>query len=95
MVLCGAIAVYNDETLPPGPTNYLQLIFKRARMEGFIVLDYLARFPEAISDLAKWVGEGRIQHKVDIVEGLENTPEAINRLFTGANTGKLLVKVSD
>ncbi len=95
VVLCGAIASYNDAEPPPGPRNLMQLVIQRARMEGFIVLDYLPRFPEAMADLAKHVAEGRIHHRVDVVEGLERAPEALLRLFSGANLGKQLVKVAD
>ncbi len=93
IVLCGSISGYNDTDPQPGPRNLFQLTVQRARMEGFIVLDYLERFPEAALTLAGWVAEGRIRHRVDVVEGLERAPEALNRLFDGTNTGKQLVKV--
>ncbi len=95
IVLCGAISMYNAVELPPGPKNYMALIIKRARMEGFIVSDFMPRFPEAAMQIAQWVGEGKVKYAVDVVEGLENATTAINRLFTGANMGKLVVKVSD
>jgi len=94
IVLCGAISMYNAVELPPGPKNYMNLIIKRARMEGFIVTDFLPRFPEGIMQLMQWVGEGKVKHAEDIVDGLENAPAALNRLFTGANKGKLIVRVS-
>jgi hypothetical protein len=94
VVLCGAISMYNATSLPPGPASYVQLIVKRARMEGFIVTDFLPRFPEALLQLTQWVSEGRIKHAEDIVDGLERAPAAINKLFTGENKGKLLVRVS-
>jgi NADPH-dependent curcumin reductase CurA len=93
VVLCGSISGYNDVEPQPGPRNLFQLTVQRGRMEGFIVLDYLERFPEAALTLAGWVAEGRIEHRVDVVEGLERAPEALNRLFDGTNTGKQLVKV--
>jgi NADPH-dependent curcumin reductase CurA len=95
VVLCGAISTYNDRVAPPGPSNYTQLINRRARMEGFLILDYIDRFPEAQLQMAGWVVDGRIQHTEDVVDGLENAPAALNRLFTGANTGKVIVKVSE
>ena len=55
IVLCGAISRYNEATPPPGPANYSGLIGTRSRMEGFIILDYAARFAEAIGDLASWM----------------------------------------
>jgi NADPH-dependent curcumin reductase len=94
VVLCGAISMYNATTLPPGPKNYINLIIKRGRMEGFIVTDFMPRFAEGVMQLMQWVGEGKIKHAEDIVDGLENAPAALNRLFTGANTGKLIVRVS-
>jgi len=68
-------------------------VIYRARMQGFLVLDFLDRFAEGALQLAVWVGEGRIAHKVDIVEGLDRAPDALNRLFTGENTGKVIVAV--
>jgi NADPH-dependent curcumin reductase len=94
IVLCGAISVYNADEPPPGPRNYFNLVTHRSRMEGFLVLDYVDRFLEGVLALAGWVAEGRIKHRVDVVEGLEQAPTAINRLFTGENTGKLVVKVA-
>lgn len=96
VVLCGAISMYNNSgELPPGPRNYVQLMIQRARMQGFIITDYLPRFPEAAMQIGQWIGEGKLKYAVDIVDGLENAATAINRLFSGANTGKLLVKISD
>ncbi len=95
VVLCGAISQYNATEKVPGPSNYMQLVIQRARMEGFIIMDYIPRFGEGIMKMGGWVGEGKVKFLVDIVDGLENAPSAINRLFTGANNGKLLVKVSD
>ena len=95
VVLCGAISMYNVPEPPPGPSNYVQLIIKRARMEGFLLLDYVARFPEAQLQMASWVVDGKIQHAEDVVAGLENAPVALNRLFSGANTGKVIVRVSE
>ena len=94
VVLCGAIAGYNDSSLRPGPANYTSLIIRRGRMEGFIILDYIARWPEAQARVAGWLAEGRIHHAEHIVVGLENAPDALNLLFTGGNTGKVLVKVA-
>jgi hypothetical protein len=95
IVLCGAISGYNATEPPPGPRNLAQLIIRRGRMEGFILFDYAPRFAEAQADLARRVVAGELQWKVDVVEGLAAAPSAINRLFTGGNTGKLLVKLAD
>ncbi len=93
VVLCGAISTYNDVGPPKGPGNYRNLIVIRGRMEGFLVLDYLDRFPEAQMAMAGWVADGRILHSEHVVEGLERAPEALNLLFTGGNTGKVIVRV--
>jgi NADPH-dependent curcumin reductase CurA len=95
IVLCGAIASYNDAELPPGPRNYTNLIVRRGRMQGFLVTDYAARFGEAIADLARWAGEGKLRDQVDVVDGLENAPDALRRLFTGENLGKQLVRIAE
>ena len=93
IVLCGAIAQYNDTTPRPGPRSLPMLISKRARMEGFIILDHMDRAREAIADLASWVRSGQIAYRTDVVDGLENAPAALNRLFTGENLGKVMVRL--
>lgn len=93
VVLCGAISTYNSAARADGPSNYRNLIIKRGRMEGFIILDYLSRFPEAQAEMFGWVVDGRLKHKEHIVDGLERAPEALNLLFTGGNTGKVMVRV--
>jgi NADPH-dependent curcumin reductase CurA len=95
VVLCGAIARYNDTSPAPGPSNYLQLISRRGSMEGFIVLDYLDRAGEAIPVLYGWMAAGKLKYRTDILHGLENAPAALVRLFTGENHGKQVVKISD
>ncbi len=95
IALCGAISQYDTAELSPGPRNFLNLIPQRGRVEGFILLDYRDRFVDAILQLGQWVQEGRIRYAEDIVDGLENAPAAFRRLFSGENTGKLIVKVAD
>jgi len=92
VVLCGAISQYNRDR-PEGPRNYLNLIVKRARMEGFLILDYVDRFPEAQLRMAGWVMEGRIQHREHVIDGLDHAGDALNLLFSGGNTGKVVVRV--
>jgi NADPH-dependent curcumin reductase len=94
VVLCGAISGYNDSEAVRGPANYRALIIRRGRMEGFIILDYFDRFGEAQAELAGWLASGQLKAREHIVEGLEQAPEALNLLFTGGNTGKLIVRVS-
>ncbi len=94
IVLCGLISQYNATEPVPGPYNFGNLLAKRARVEGFIVLDYMPRAQECFADLGKWLMEGKLKYRVDEVEGLENAVTGINKLFTGSNTGKLVVKIA-
>jgi NADPH-dependent curcumin reductase CurA len=95
IVLCGAIAIYNDVEPAPGPKYYANLIIKRGRMEGFIVSDFMQRVPEAVMALAGWVTSGQLVDRVDVQEGLEKAPATLRRLFRGENTGKQLLKIAD
>lgn len=95
VVLCGAISGYNDVDHIAGPKNYLNLLGRRGRMEGFIVLDFLDRQQEAVAALAGWVAEGRIKSEVDVQHGLENAPATLRRLFEGRNLGKQLLRVAE
>jgi NADPH-dependent curcumin reductase CurA len=95
IALCGLIAQYNAAGPVPGPTMFHNILMKRARVEGFIILDYMDRFPEALAELRGWLREGRLKYRVDVVDGLDNAPQALGKLFVGANKGKLVVKVSD
>ena len=91
--LCGLISTYNATEPVPGPYHYNQILMKRARIQGFIILDYLPRLSEAIRDLGQWIDQGKIKHAVEIVEGLENAPSAILKLFNGDKKGKLIIKI--
>ena len=95
VVVCGAISQINEPELLPGPSNYLQLLAKSARMEGFTTLDFARRYDEARSDLAQWIGGGKIRYRDDIVEGLDEAPSHLLRLFSGEHRGKLMVKLAD
>ena len=94
VVVCGGISRYELGKMPAGPENYFNLIFKRAHMEGFIVLDYMAEFPWARKRLAGWIRDGRLRYKEDIQQGLENAPATLGRLFKGENFGKQLLKLT-
>ena len=95
VVLCGAISQYNDTSASTGIKNTFMLIVRRAKMEGFIVLDYTSRYPEAQMELAGLVLSGSLRHQEEIVAGLEHAPEALNMLFSGKNHGKTLVMVDE
>jgi len=91
--VCGQITQYNSDRPAPGPSNLAMLIMKRARMEGFLCFDYTPRAEEAFTQLIGWAMQGKLKYRVDVVEGLENTPRALQKLFDGSNTGKLIVQV--
>lgn len=95
VVLCGGISGYNATEPQPGPSNLMNLVVMRARMEGFIVIDYLARSGQAIADLVGWIESGELAHQEDVQEGFDNIPDTLNRLFTGRNLGKQLLKLAD
>ncbi len=94
VVLCGAISGYNN---PEGAAlkNYSNLIIQRGRMQGFIILDYAQQYGVALKDLSQWLASGELKFRVDMQEGLENAPATFQRIFTGANKGKQLLKVAD
>ena len=93
VVLCGAIAIYNEHGRPPGPSNYFQLINRRARMEGFLSLDHWDRFGEVAGTLGTWMAEGKLQYRTEQYDGLGSAVDALNALFTGANTGKTVIRL--
>ena len=94
VVLCGVISSYLTGE-HPGPANYVNLLAKTALMQGFNALDQWGHFDEAFAALRRWEQEGRLVHREHIVEGIESCVDALNGLFTGANIGKMLVKVSE
>ena len=93
IVVCGMISRYNDDELAPGPRHMTNIVTRRLRMQGFIVIDYLGRFAEAAMQLAVWAGEGKLKNRVQVVDGFLSAPSAVNMLFTGENMGKLVVKL--
>jgi len=93
VVLCGAISSYNDARRPPGPANYQNLIQREARMEGFLALNHWGRYPEILPVLQDWVASGKVRYRLHTYEGLDQAVEALNAMFTGANTGKITIKL--
>ena len=93
VVICGAISQYNNKEAVKGPANYLSLLVNRARMEGFVVMDYADRYAAAGQEMAGWLAKGQLKSKEHIVEGLETFPETLMKLFSGENFGKLILKV--
>jgi NADPH-dependent curcumin reductase CurA len=94
IVICGAISQYNNTTPVKGPANYLSLLVNRARMEGMVVFDYADRYPVAIAELGALLQAGRIRSREDVVTGLDNFPQALLKLFSGENFGKLVLQVA-
>jgi NADPH-dependent curcumin reductase len=90
--LCGLISEYNAVDPPPGP-NWRTLLVNRVTVKGFIVSDHLDRLPDFLRDAGRWVREGRLRYREDIVQGLENAPAAFVGLLEGRNFGKLIVQV--
>lgn len=93
MALCGMISGYN--TGEPMRADFSPILMRRIAIRGFIITDFLARFAEGSRQLAEWVAQGKIKHRETIVDGLEEAPTAVNRLFDGQNIGKLIVKIAD
>jgi hypothetical protein len=95
IIICGAISQYNNTTPVKGPSNYLSLLVNRARMEGIVVFDYADRYHLGVAEMGKWMGEGTFKTREDVVDGLENFPQALLMLFEGKNFGKLVLRVSE
>ncbi|QDT48064.1 Putative NADP-dependent oxidoreductase YfmJ [Symmachiella dynata] len=92
--VCGQISQYNATKLEQGPRLLWKLIEKQARVEGFLVFQFIDKFRTAMVDLAHWVEEGQLKYRENIEEGLENAPKIFLGLFDGENIGKQLVRVS-
>jgi NADPH-dependent curcumin reductase CurA len=93
VVICGGISRYETGTLPAGPENYFNIVFMRASMAGFIVIDWINEFPAIRKRLAAMVNQGKISYQEDIQHGFENAPHTLQRLFSGSNRGKQLLKL--
>jgi hypothetical protein len=94
IIICGAISQYNNTTPVQGPSNYLSLLVNRASMTGMVVMDYTPRFAAAIGEMAQWMAAGKLRSREHIVHGLEQFPQALLKLFTGENHGKLVLEVA-
>lgn len=93
VVLCGLISEYNAAE-PLGARNLWQVLVKRATVKGFLVADYVERFAEGAAAMGEWIAQGRLRVDEDVQVGLENAYAAFMRLFSGANTGKLVLKIA-
>lgn len=95
IALCGAISQINATEAPKGPKNYLQLLGKRARMQGFVTIDYADRYDAARETIATYIREGKLTYHDEIVDGLDAAPSHFLRLFDGTHKGKLMVRLAD
>jgi NADPH-dependent curcumin reductase CurA len=95
VVICGGISRSKTGGMPIGPSNYFNLVFKRATMRGFILNDYEAEYPVARARLARWLNEGHLVAREDVQHGFENAPRTLMRLFSGANVGKQLLRLNE
>jgi hypothetical protein len=91
--ICGAVSQYNNTGKMQGPSNYMALLVKRARMEGFLVMDFAREYPKALAEMARWVKSGQLKSREDVYEGIENFNETFLRLFSGDKFGKLVLKI--
>ncbi|USG62744.1 NADP-dependent oxidoreductase [Sneathiella marina] len=95
VVICGAISQYNNTTPLRGPQNYLNLLVQHARMEGFVVFDYIKQYGEGVKALATWHGEGKLKFRNHVETGIENFPATLLKLFSGENFGKLVLTIKE
>ena len=93
LVECGMISGYNATEAPPGPRNIMMVIGKSLKMQGFIVTQFMHLMPQFVADMGGWIAEGKIKWEETVFEGIEKAPDAFIGLFSGANTGKMLVKL--
>jgi NADPH-dependent curcumin reductase CurA len=93
IIICGAISVYNETSVPKSISVQPFLVKNSALMQGFIVSNYATKFPEAMKQLATWLQEGKLSYTETVVEGFDQIPQAFIDLFEGKNKGKMVVKI--
>ena len=94
VVICGTASIASWDPPPQGPRFERHLLVKRARMQGILIFDYAARFPEGLAMLTEWVRAGRIRYREDILQGIEQAPDSIAGLYRGENLGKRLIRIA-
>jgi NADPH-dependent curcumin reductase len=96
VVICGAISQYNAEGGMQGPRNYMMLLVRRSRMQGFLVFDYADKYRDALREMGQWLAEGKLKAREEIIDGtIEDFQPALLQLFRGENTGKLVLQIAD
>ena len=93
IVICGTASIANWDPLPQGPRVERHLLLRRARMQGFVVMDFASRYGEALAALSAWVRDGKIRYREDILDGIEHAPDSIAGLYRGENMGKRLIRI--
>lgn len=94
VIICGTASIASWSPAPLGPRVERHLLVKRARMQGFLIFDYLDRYPEGLQALTEWVKAGLINYREDILEGIEHAPDSIAGLYRGENLGKRLIRIA-
>lgn len=94
VVVCGTASVASWDPPPQGPRVERHLLVKRARIQGFIIFDYVDRYPEALQALEGWVRSGQVRYREDVLEGIEHAPGSIAGLYRGENLGKRLIRIA-
>jgi NADPH-dependent curcumin reductase CurA len=95
VVLCGLLTTYNATQPAPGPSNFGNILLRRARVEGFNAMDYFHLLPDFYRDMGAWISDGRIKYDVQVMDGIENAFTGFQQFFTGGNMGKIVLKLSD
>ena len=93
VVICGTASISSWDPWPTGPRIERHLLVKRARAQGFVILDYMDRWEASVATLADWVRAGKLRYEEDILVGLEACPDALAGLYRGENRGKRLIRV--
>jgi len=93
IVVCGTASYPSWNPWNTGPRPERHLLVKRARMQGFLTTDFIARFPEAIANLSGWIRDGKIRYREEMLEGIRHAPATVQKLYSGENTGKLVMRL--
>lgn len=94
VIICGTASIASWDPIPQGPRVERHLLVKRARMQGFLVFDYIRQYAQARTELEGWVRDGLIRYREDILEGIERAPDSIAGLYRGENLGKRLIRIA-
>ena len=93
VVVCGLISTYNSKDPVPGPYMFRNIIMRRLRMEGFVILDHMEDYPGYQAQMIEWMVAGKLKYRLHTVDGLDNAVEALKLLYSGGNTGKVMVQI--